>query len=632
LDDLEQDTFLNYVAFTFEDGKEALIATTRPELLGACVALYANSNDPRYKAYIGKQATVPLFGHTVPVLADDEVQMEFGTGLMMVCTWGDAEDVSRWKRDKLPVRAIISKKGILTDLSGPYKGLSIKGARKKVIEDLKAKGLLKKQEAIKNVCNVHERCGTIAEFVITPQWFIEVVSHAKDWVKRGEEVQWFPQFMKTKYDAWVEGLKWDWCISRQRYYGVPFPVWHCVSCGKVVLPEDKDLPVQPAEDMNKAPACQACGGKDLKPEEDVMDTWMTSSLTPLINAYWQYPSPHNLMEKIYPMSLRVQAFEIIRTWLFYTIVKSHYHTDSLPWRQVMISGWGLDTEGRKISKSLGNFVEPETILEKYSADALRYWTAGASLGQNLRYSEEEVKVGKKTVTKLWNAAKFCLIYLQGYVHNPEMSVSELDPTDRWFLGELQKTITAYSAAFDAYEYSKAKDVLSSFFWQTFCDNYLELIKPRARAMTEGKPSPSLPWTLYTGLLSILKLYAPIMPFVTEEIYQGYFLATEKTKSIHLTSFPTADGRFADANLAKEFTNLLDLVSAIRKFKSLHGYSLKRPLQEVIIDAPKAPSLEAYFGLLASMLSIGKITEKSGAGDLPVNDSMKIAVVDGPAAS
>ncbi|MDO8513013.1 MAG: valine--tRNA ligase [bacterium] len=622
LEDLEQKTYLNYINFQFEDGKTAPIATTRPELLPACVALYANPKDERYEKYIGKKAIVPIFNYEVPVIADEKVDMDFGTGLMMVCTFGDTEDIERWKSDKLMTRIAIDKTGCLTSVAGEFSGLSIKKGREAILQTLKEKLLLIKQEDIENVCNVHERCGTISEFIITPQWFIKVVDHKKDWIKRGNELKWFPKFMKVKYDAWVEGLKWDWCISRQRYYGVPFPVWYCDKCKKVILPEDKDLPVDPTTD-SCLKVCD-CGTKDLKPEIDVMDTWMTSSLTPLINASWKYPKEKSLMDKIYPMNLRVQAFEIIRTWLFYTIVKSHYHTDTLPWNDVMISGWGLDEKGRKISKSLGNFIDPETIIEQYSADALRFWSAESTLGQNLRYNEEEVKVGKRTITKLWNASKLVISHLQDYQHNLAIP-RELEIEDKWILSELEKSLTLYHKHFSHYEYAKAKDAINTFFWDRFCDYYLELVKYRLYGDDISAESKlSAQWTLYTALLAILKMFAPIMPFISEEIYQLYFKGQEKLESIHISQLPTADERLRSDKAIEEFEDILRIVQEVRKYKANKNYSIKKELKELVVEMP-AEKLREYEKLLKAVLSFGKIT--AGKGNLDLGEDIKISIIE-----
>jgi valyl-tRNA synthetase len=621
LEDMEQDTFLNYINFNFEDGEIAPIATTRPEMIPACVALYTNSNDKKFAKYIGKKAKIPLFDLEVPVLADDNVDPEFGTGLMMVCTFGDSEDIERWKTDKLETRIAIAKNGRMTEIAGKYEGMKIKEAREAIMADLEADGRVVKKDPLKNTANVHERCSTIAEFVITPQWFIKVVDNKDVWIKRGNELNWYPKFMKSKYDAWVDGLKWDWGISRQRYYGVPFPLWYCDDCHKILLPEDKDLPIDPTAEPNHFAKCPKCGSQNIRPEEDVMDTWMTSSLTPLINAKWKYPENESLMKKIYPMSLRVQAFEIIRTWLFDTVVKSDYHTDSLPWKDVMISGWGLDEKGRKISKSLGNFVAPEMLISKYSADALRYWSAEATLGQNLRYNEEEIKVGKKTINKLWNASKFVFMHLENYEYLDYFDQSKLENADLWILEELKLAIVDYHKNFANYEYAKAKEALSKFFWDKLCDNYLEFVKHRLYSETEGDAKEAAKWTLYKVLFAVLKLWAPIMPFITEELYAQYFKEDIGEKSIHTLLLPqTSD--FLTEKI--DFSSVLAIVGEIRRYKASKFYSIKKELKSLTIESTDK-AIEENFDLLKIVLSFAEV--KSGKGDIEINKDLKISIVE-----
>ena len=625
LDDQEQNTKLNYINFQFTDNTTALIATTRPELIPACVALYTNSQDKRYGKYIGQKARVPLFDYEVPVLADDNVDPEFGTGLMMVCTWGDGEDVERWRHDKLETKAVINKDGRLSEVAGPYQGLNIKQARERILEDLKNKNLLVKQEDVNNVVNIHERCGTIAEFIITPQWAIKVADKKKDWTKRGKELNWFPEFMKSKYDAWVEGLKWDWTISRQRYYGVPFPVWHCQDCQTVMLPNEDQLPVDPVQTPELISECYQCGGGNVVPEKDVMDTWMTSSVTPLINAYWKYGEDKNLMDKIYPMTLRVQAFEIIRTWLFYSVVKGHYHTDSLPWRDAMISGWGLDEQGKKISKSLGNFIDPQKIIDNYSADSLRFWAASANLGQNLRYNEEEVKIGKKTVNKIWNAAKFVISHLENYTP-AKVDLKILDNADKWILHRLNQVLENYIKAFDVYEYSQAKKEVNSFFWNDFADYYLEFVKYRVYNDQE-KNSDSFQaaqHTLYTCLNTIIKMYAPIMPFITEEIYQEFFKKFDQKESIHLSTLPTVDKKLIDNNFSQNFADVIAIVDAVRKYKSSNTLALNAEIDTLTIDSKAHQKfLEKQTEFFSKVLNIKNIT--FGPAEEIVNAEVKISV-------
>ncbi|MCX6808151.1 MAG: valine--tRNA ligase [Candidatus Berkelbacteria bacterium] len=624
LEDMEQDTFFNYINFKFEDGAIAPIATTRPELIPACVALYTNANDPKFGKYIGKKAIVPLFDYEIPVLADENVDPNFGTGLMMVCTFGDSEDIERWKRDNLETRIAIEKNGRLTDIAGKYSGLKIKEAREQILNDLREDSTLVKQEPLQNVANVHERCNTIAEFIITPQWFIKVVDNKDDWRKRGKELNWYPKFMKSKYDAWIDGLKWDWCISRQRFYGVPFPVWYCEKCENIILPKDKDLPVDPSSMTDLVTECPKCHSHDIRPEVDVMDTWMTSSLTPLINSYWQYPENVSLMKKIYPMNLRVQAFEIIRTWLFDTVVKSHYHTNSLPWKDVMISGWGLDDKGRKISKSLGNFVEPETIIRQYSADALRYWSAESTLGQNLRYNEEEIKVGKRTVTKLWNATKFVFIHLSDYKFDPNFDQTNLDDADRWILEELRLAVINYHTNFDQYEYAKAKDAIFHFFWDNLCDNYLEFVKHRLYCEEDSIGKEAAKWTIYKVILAVIKLWAPIMPFITEELYQMFFKNSEEEISIHISRLPLETDFNNNSEIAAKFNSILQIVEEVRKYKASKNYSIKKQLAKLVVSSDNNVIL-ANNELLQNVLSIKEII--SGKGEQEINSDLSISIIE-----
>jgi len=484
LEDKQEKTYLNYIKFS-----DLTIATTRPEFLEACVALFYNPKDQRYQSL--KTAKVPIFDHKIPVLADEAVDPKFGTGSIMVCTWGDAEDIRKWQEHKLETRPIFTEK---------TKPEEILKKRQEILEKLKQRNLLIKQEQIVHVLNVHERCETPIEFILTKQWFIRLLEHKKDFIARGQNLRWFPEFMKRRYLDWVKNLKWDWCISRQRYYGVPFPVWYDKS-GKVILAKKSELPIDPTEKKKKG----------LIPETDVMDTWATSSMTPEIIGS-------------FPKILRPQAFEIIRTWLFYTIVKAHYHHNSLPFKDVMISGHGLDEQGRKISKRLGNYQDPQKIIQEYGADALRYWATGAKLGQNMRYSEKEVQKGKRTVIKIFNASRFVILNLEDF--KPSKNFKPKKTEDREILKKLQETIKQATSYFEKYEYFKARNIIDKFFWSEFCSKYIELSKNRQDQENKN--------CLYICLINILKLYAPILPFITEEIWHQFF-----DSSIHLSKWPSA---------------------------------------------------------------------------------------------
>ena len=426
-------------------------------------------------------------------------------------------------------------------------------------------GHLLKQEPIKHVTNIHERCGTIVELIPTTQWFIEVLPIKDKLIALGRELNWYPTHMRNMYEDWVNGLKWDWCISRQRYYGVPFPIWFCKECGEIIPADTKNLPIDPTEDCPSIAACPGCGGREFIPDNDVMDTWATSSCTPFTIP--ELIENIDLRKEIFPISLRPQAFEIIRTWIFYSMVKAYYHFGTIPFTNVMISGHGLDEHGRKISKRLGNYIEPEKLLAEYSADAIRYWATGATLGSNHRFNLEDIKKGKHTVNKLWNAAKFCFTYIEHFT--PEAGVEyNLELEDKWILHELNSAIRACSDAFERYEYAEVRTVLGKFFWGTFCDYYLEIIKHRA---TED----SAKYTMFACLFNTLKLYAPIMPFITEELYQLLYKKYEGIISIHKTQWPEWNNNWImDEQEYEQMKHLLEEIDAIKKERKEKGLRYK----------------------------------------------------------
>src|SRR3989338_5607706 len=399
--DKEMDSFFNDIVFKVKEGKneeDLIIATTRPELLPACVAIFFNPVDKRYKKYSGMKAKVPLFDYYVPILPDERADPEKGTGIVMCCTFGDQTDMEWQKAHNLEIKTALSKDGRMTEIAGKYKGMKIAEARKKILEDMKEKKLLVSQKPIKHAVNVHERCGTEIEFLKSKQWFIKYLDLKEEMLEWGKELNWHPPHMYSRYEHWVKGLQWDWMISRQRFFGVPFPVWYCKKCDDVLLADEGSLPVDPMKDKPKLKKCQKCGCTEFVPEKDVMDTWATSSLTPQISIGIVN---EKIRKKLYPMSLRPQAHDIITFWLFNTVVKSRLHNDMNPWKDVMISGHAQDPHGRKMSKSKGNVIEPQEMIEKYSADAMRFWAAGSKLGEDLPFQEKDLVTGQKFITKLW---------------------------------------------------------------------------------------------------------------------------------------------------------------------------------------------------------------------------------------
>ena len=612
LDTIERKGKLHDIAFKSPEGDDLVISTTRPELIPACVALYCHPTDERYTHLVGKRAVVPLFGYEVPILTDPDVKLDFGTGLMMVCTFGDGEDVKKWKRDKLQTRLCITSHGRMTELAGEFEGLEVHVARKRIERSLKDAGVHLGFKMVDQAVSVSDRSQVPVEFNMAPQWFIRVLDAKERWLKRSAELNWYPQYMKTRLDHWIDGLKYDWNISRQRFYGVPFPLWFCDGCGHVILADESQLPVDPLEDVPPVSACPKCGGAELSGEPDVMDTWMTSSLTPLINSNYA-GSPDRLGHMdLHPMTVRVQAFEIIRTWLFYTLVKSDQHLDTLPWRDVMISGWGLNEQGKKISKrdlekftDKGGFnrYEPYAVIKKYGADALRYWAAGSQLGNDTRYNERDVKAGRKLVVKLWNAARFVLMQLEGFdPAAPRPGFADRTPEDRWLLTELNRIQPVVDKGFEGYNYAIAREATDRFFWGTFTDNYLEMVKDRFwnPERYDESQRDSARATLWEAMRTVLALYAPFLPFVTEELYQRIYREHEGAVSVHVGGWPAHDPA-RDAEVP-EMAIVLGLLRAVRGLRTDNRISQTKQLPLVTLDVENAePALGANIAALANSL-------------------------------
>jgi len=522
------------------------------------VAIFVHPKDERYFNFVGKKAKVPLSDREVPIIADESADPEKGTGVLMICSYGDKFDVESITKHNLEPRIILGKDGKIS--YGEHKGLNIKESRKKILGDLKEAGLLKEQKDISNVVNVHDKCGTSIEFIPTEQWFIKLLDKKKELLEQGAKVKWHPEFMKKRYDHWVEGLDWDWSISRERHFGVPLPVWECETCDEVILPEISELPVDP---LQSDKACTKCQGV-AKGEERVLDTWATSSLTPQIAA--------NLVDNQVeiPFSLRPQAHDIIRTWAFYTIAKAYMHEKKIPWKDIIVSGY-VTLGGEKMSKSKGTGVQPSELLEEYGADAIRYWAAGSKLGNDLDYQEKDLVSGKKFLNKIYNASKFVFMNLEDF-HGERPKV--LEEIDEVFLSKVNELISEATKSFEEYEYSKAKAAVDGFFWNSFADNYLEVVKSRVYN-AEGNKKKSAQYVLYQSLLAILKMMAPITPFVTEEIYQTYFKKIEGDRSVHVSSWPTEIEVKGNDEVWNKF---IEILGKIRHVKSEAKKSVKAEIK------------------------------------------------------
>ena len=604
VEDLERTSRLHTIRFS----EGLLIATTRPELLPACVALYHHPADARFTGLA--RARVPLFGYDVPVLSDESVDPEYGTGLMMVCTFGDSEDVLKWRRDGLALRLVVEPDGRLGPLAGEFAGLPLAQARSAITKALAEAGLLADSVPVRQVVGVHERCQTPVEFQIRPQWFIAVREHADRFRARAAELEWIPPFMRRRLEDWIDGLKWDWNITRQRRYGVPFPVWFCAACQSPVLARLEDLPVDPLADKPPAASCPSCGSGELAGDPDVMDTWMTSSLTPQINDGWALGGTDPALA---PMSMRVQAFEIIRSWLFYSVVQSELLFGRVPWRTALISGWGLSEQGKKLSKrdldkSTGadgyNRYVPDDVMGKYGADALRLWATKGRIGTDLRYNEKDIRTGRKFAVKLWNVGRFLSMNvgdLDVWVAAP--APGERGIVDRWLLSHLADAVTESTAAFEAHDYMQAHQAASRMFWSIYCDRYLEMIKDR---LGEGQDADSARWTLWESFRVLLGLFAPFAPFLTERMYQQFYRAHEDAVSLHLTRWPVADERWrGDRSAVDQLAVILDATRVLRSGQRL-GNSAR--LSQLIVQADDAQA-QALLDQIAEPL---RVAARAGA--------------------
>jgi len=613
-EDSEESSVFHDLEFSLADGTGHIpIATTRPELLPACVAVFVNPQDPRWNGLAGRKASVPVFGQEVDILTDPKVDMEKGSGVVMCCTFGDTTDIEWWQEYNLDLRIVLDSRGHMNGLAGPLEGMHWKKARKVILGMLDESGALKGGKDITHTVNVHERCGTPLEFLVNQQWFVRILDRKEEILRKGSLVRWYPAHFRVRFDHWVENLKWDWCISRQRYYGVPFPVWYCATCGEPVFAAEEDLPVDPLEDSPGVP-CPSCGGHSFTPESDVMDTWATSSLTPQINARW---GEDDERDGLLPMSLRPQAHDIIRTWAFYTIVKAHLHSDDIPWSHVMISGHALNPSGEKMSKSKGNVAgDPLIALERYSADELRYWSCSSKLGSDVLFSEEVLGDGRRLVTKLWNAVRFAASRLEDY--DPSLK-PDIRPYDRWILSGFTKAAGAATTAMEEYEYAAAMDRAEHFFWNVLCDNYLEIVKRRLYSEDDEEGRRSAQYALYRVLYGCIRLFAPVLVHVTEELYQEVFKPIEGHESLHIAPWPTPEYMDAGALAAGDMS--LAIIEEARRFKSGNSLSMAASLAalEVTVPGDDLPGLAALEDDLISVTRAGKIGWTPG-------DTMSVRVV------
>ena len=602
IEDRETAGFFHDIKFGIKDepGEFFKIATTRPEFLPACIAVVAHPDDERYKKYFGKTAIVPLFNIPVPIVPSEHAEPDKGTGIMMVCTFGDAADVAWWKQSGLPIKQIIGKDGRIIPLeygTGNFvslnaekareyydkiAGLPVKKARSQIVDFLRESGdLLAEPRPLTHPVKFYEKGSRPLEFVSSRQWFIDVLRIKQELIEQGRKIKWYPQHMQSRYEAWVNGLNQDWCISRQRFFGVPFPVWYhvndkgIVDYSRPIYPPVEQLPIDPMTDVpNGFNESQRGQPNGFIGEKDIMDTWATSSVTPQI-AMEIAPKGHHLS---LPFDVRPQAHDIIRTWAFYTIMKAYATDNTIPWYQAHISGFVLDPDRKKMSKSKGNVITPINLIEKYSADAVRYWAGRARLGIDATFEEKVMDQGKKLCNKFFNASKFVfnIVEQSGVDITQDYRSNITNDLDCAWIAKMSTCVENSRRLFGLNDYAGALEATEKLFWD-FCDNYLEIVKGRAYSAD----NTSAVSTLMLSIDLFCLMFAPFLVFITEEVYQARPWGID-ANSIHIQLYPDVKSYVSFGKSYDLYTAVVSVVEKVRKAKSEQQKSVKTPVLSLTI--------------------------------------------------
>jgi valyl-tRNA synthetase len=575
----DRKTKLNYIKFKISDRDEdVVIATTRPELLCTCQLVAINPRDERAGELAGKMLLTPVYEKAVEIVEDDKVLSDFGTGIVMICSIGDKDDLEWIFRYSLDIEQGIDEHGRMTEVAGKYKGMTIKEAKEAIISDMKEQGLLIKQEDLDQSVGSCWRCKTPIEFLKVPQWFLKLLDFKEDVLRISDEVHWFPEFMKIRLEDWVNSLNWDWVISRQRYFATPIPLWECVECDEVVVAKEDQCYIDPTIDPPPVDKCPKCGG-ELKGCEDVFDTWMDSSISPLFNTYWKRDD--ELFKKLFPMSLRPQAQDIIRTWAFYTIIREHLLVDSKPWNDIMIGAYILAEDGTPMHASKGNAVDPIAILEEYGSDAMRYYAANCALGMDNPFRIKDIKRGVRLCTKLWNMQTFIGDAISG---KTAFDSSGLSTVDKWILSRYSKVLKETTVLLDSYQFDKSMKVIENFLWHEFADHYLEMVKYR---IYDQEDEGAL-YTLYTIGLGLTKMLATFLPHITEEVYQTHYMKLDGKASLHISDWPKEILQDEDTLIKGELAK--NIIAALRNWKSDNRLALNAEIAIVEIVAGEKKDL------------------------------------------
>ena len=569
------------IRFTTDEG-ELTVATSRPELLPACVALAVNPNDTRYTSYVHREAVVPLVNRKVPILTDELVDSKFGSGVVMICTFGDKTDV-RWQHKyNLPVVRILDAQGKLTEEAGKHAGLSIHEARKAIVADLKEASRTGSSKMLDREIGTCWRCHTPVEILSTPQWFMRTKSLTAQILEWTNRVEWVPGFSKIRMVDWANSLDWDWVISRQRAFGTPIPIWYCRECAEVVPAKEEWLPVDPRSDPPIEASCPRCGSEKFVGEDDVMDTWMDSSITCAVHAGW--PDKPNEFERLFPADLQSNGLDIIRTWDYYLMARHLALFQKAPYKTVLVNGMVRGADGRMMHKSYGNFVETTEAVKKFGADSVRQWAAaGGSTGYDIPFRWADVEYGRKFLTKLWNAARLVVSSLEGF--DPRSAPPDLELVDRWMLSRLQSKIKTVTEAFENYQFNIATESTRNLIWHDLCDQYLEAVKYRlysSNVAVSNDGRRAAQFTLFHIMDSVLRLLAPICPHVSDALYNEIWRGLRGIVSVHTQPWPLVEPRLIDPEAERNGSILVQVLSEIRRIKSERRLSMKAPVKRLLV--------------------------------------------------
>ena len=573
-------TKLNYIRFRdAETGEEVPIATTRPELLCTCLLVAVHPDDQAKSSLVGRELVTPVFDRRVKVISDPKVDPDFGTGIVMICSIGDKNDLEWIMKYGLQLEKGIDESGRMTSVAGEFEGMTVTEARDRVIENMRTVGLLTKQEDIDQNVGMCWRCHTPIEFLKVPQWFIKTIEFKDRVHKMVDQIDWHPEFMKVRIRNWIDSLAWDWVVSRQRYFATAIPLWECEDCGSVLIAEESECYVDPTATPARLDKCGTCGGRYVG-STDVFDTWMDSSISPLYNSFWGRDP--ELFGRLYPMTLRPQSHDIIRTWAFYTILREMLLVDEKPWKDVMIHGFIMAPDGRPMHTSSGNIIDPMPLLEKYGGDAMRYYASTCSLGMDHAFKEQELVRGNRLAVKVWNIMR---MVDSACASKPEPPPN-MHPIDSWVLSRFGNLVRDVEARNDEYQFDRSMALIQEFMWHEFADHYVELVKHRAYS----EKDEGARYALYTVGLGLLKMISVFLPHVAEDAYQSSFKKFEESVSIHVSEWPEAPE--ADEAAERNGDRIKAIVAGIRSWKSSKGISLNSEISRVEIVGESASEVMA----------------------------------------